>query len=159
MTQLIGNIANCNKLLAWLDGGAPHAVLDMGTTVRAPEKWDDDEDTLGNICGTICCIAGAAFQMSLTPDGSFPPDILQEAEEASMDDVMWGAATWLGLDVLCKGKIQNNGLVLDLFCPDIAYDAGFVNPTPADAAAAVRRVMAGEEAWPMPRTRSGLSFP
>ena len=67
------NVENCNKLLEWLDAGAPHAVFDITVgNMRVIERKDDNGEIRNSWvaeqvktkgvgdCGTVCCIAGAA---------------------------------------------------------------------------------------------------
>ena len=56
------------RVLAWLDKGAPHEEargmsFEMRSFIRVPVTSSTDE----NWCGTACCIAGAALTLNDTP--------------------------------------------------------------------------------------------
>lgn len=141
------NISNFEKLLSWLDAGAPHFVFDMDHGLDYVEQVRDIEALLAYsnqrdkaACGTVCCIAGAAQLMSLAPEGELFPS--PEDQQRLVDYADWTntrdlALAWLGL------PSNNDPLGHDLFSFALAPN----NCTPQQAAAAVRRVMAGQEPW------------
>ena len=144
------NIENCNQLLNWLDDGAPHAVFNMDfcnmplSVVTGDDIEADTDDAtrrdeiileaktkgIGE-CGTVCCIAGAAAGMT-------QGDISKPLEEIQWHVIADTAIKFLGIEK------QNTLMSHDLFDNCLAPE----NCTPAQAAAALRRVMVGEEAWP-----------
>lgn len=152
MTKYIDgiNVENCNAILDWLDLGAPHAVFDMEISSLPVSQVcfdeDDEEDlekkgvfyeqveTKGiGSCGTACCIAGAAYGMmkgDISKTYGGPGGVTwQEMSEA--------AGEWLGVPF-------NN----DFYYNDLFENTRISkNATPADAAAALRRVMVGDDAW------------
>lgn len=154
----MANIENLTKLRDWLLDGAPHIVLDMNVGVSDWENVVDevaeyqdngltvdeyksvilrDQPGKGD-CGTICCIAGAASLMSLTPDGSFPPMPVQE-ENMYNNWFMTRNMAMKWLDVHDNDDWYGN----ELFSSELAPE----NCTPAQAAQAVQNVIDGLPAW------------
>lgn len=126
------NIQNLNRVAEWLEAGAPHVIFNMLVGIG---NVDELIDVSGHSdCGTVCCIAGAAQLMSVAPEGQEFPDIetqIQMQQNADWADTEEVALEWLGL--------QDDSLFSFHQAPD--------NCTPLQAAAAVRRVMAGQEPW------------
>lgn len=132
------NMDNLEQLAQWLEAGAPHVVFNMSYYIAELDevgtdyeerafRIESDQKGLGD-CGTVCCIAGYAAKMKCkkTANSSWP-----ETRDAAINI--------LGLE----HKHDAGGMGHDLFDPDLAPS----NCTPQQAAAAVRRVMAGEEPW------------
>ncbi len=141
------NVENCNKLLEWLDAGAPHAVFDITVGSACVIEYKDDDGhfmdpfvehqvkTKGiGDCGTVCCIAGAAAALKLG-DISTPVQGIEFTGIANL------ALDFLGLEK--QSGCHDPWLLHDLFDPDLAPS----DCTPQQAAAALRRVMVGEEPW------------
>ena len=154
MTQ--PNIPHLTQLAEWLEAGAPHAYfsMELGICPATDEGIFDNccSATLEELfwhtneldkpaCGTVCCIAGAAQLMSIAPDGQIFPS--QKAQDEFMAA---GKGSWL--------KTQIDALnYLGLEMGD-AYDHPLFDMrrapspcSPAQAAVAVRRVIAGKEPW------------
>lgn len=152
------NLENLEKLAQWLEAGAPEAVFSMNVGLAPADQDTIDTETAyvsinhmitetgqtgKGACGSVCCIAGASALMSMNddnPDGLFPS--FKRQSEIHRTRGGWGhnkreALYFLGLD--------NNDCHFghDLFDSDLAPD----NCTPAQAAVAVRKVMAGKEPW------------
>lgn len=141
------NIENCNKLLEWLDAGAPHAVFDISVgNMRVFERKDDageirnswvaeqvEAKGVGD-CGTVCCIAGAAAALS---EG----DISTPIQSDDFEVIATSALNFLGIEE--QEDPADRYMLHDLFDPDLAP----YNCTPQQAATALRRVMVGEEPW------------
>ena len=157
MTTL--NIPNLTKLAEWLEAGAPHAYFSMKIGVCPPtdkdvawssgrrytfEKLFKDSPELNKPdCGTVCCIAGAAHLMSEAEEGQLFPSLEEQLTfRPSWDNTAEAALDYLGLTRRPLSEIDYHR-AHDLFDMDLAP----ANCTPAQAAVAVRRVMAGEEPW------------
>ena len=141
------NVENCNKLLAWLEAGAPHAVFHMRFSngpienvcsiedlrTYYPSAYQQVEAKGIGACGTVCCIAGAAAGMA-------SGDIAKPLDEG-WHDVTDKALKFLGI------KRQSNPvdswMIHDLFDPFLAPE----NCTPQQAAQALRNVMEGKDPW------------
>lgn len=73
------NRENLQKLIDWLDAGAPHFIFDMRTDLESYYVQDLSERLFQQVeakgigeCGTVCCIAGwAAQQMGVKPEHDF----------------------------------------------------------------------------------------
>lgn len=120
------------QTINWLEAGAPERRFDMGKMI----EYDTDEPPT-NWCGTTCCIAGYVWQTAHTPD-DIPPGLY-----LYWDTIERQAATLLGL---------NFNVAHRLFYPsssdNIAYPEDWDTITPAQAAQAIRNVMAhGEPRW------------
>lgn len=127
------NIPNLLRLRDWLMAGAPHARFDMDTGLATEADCDDgysDYELMPNACGTVCCIAGAAYMMA---KGLMD----KQVEEMNFhDEVKKTALEWLGLpNISYMGHpLFNNGEAPK-------------NCTPIQAAEAVQRVIDGKEPW------------
>lgn len=141
------NVENCNKLLEWLDAGAPHAVFDITVgNMRVIERKDDNGEIRNSWvaeqvetkgvgdCGTVCCIAGAAAALK---EG----DISTPIPSVDFEVIATSALNFLGIEE--QEDPEDKYMLHDLFDPDLAP----YNCTPQQAAAALRRVMVGEEPW------------
>jgi hypothetical protein len=122
------NLKNCQRLLNWLDAGAPHALFDMSLGFCTVEDYDLEDvhnqiETKGlGECGTVCCIAGMAAAMA--NDGINP------------SSQMWET-------------IQHEAqMFLDLPSPTLFnHRLAPKNCTAQQAAQALRNVMKGETPW------------
>lgn len=140
------NIEALEKLAEWLEAGAPELVFNMDYGIVSEDGLDLEEmlvetgqTGLGG-CGSVCCIAGAAYLMSIAPEGSMFPDLNTQIQfqEEYWHIIAGGALTFLGLP---PGR--DDFFHHDLFSSDLAP----YNCTPKQAAVAVRRVIAGKEPW------------
>lgn len=145
------NIENLNKIKTWLEAGAPHAVFDIhvgnspltdegvceNTSYSTVEEYFDGQPVPSD-CGSICCIAGAAYLMSKAPEGQLFPSITHQMRlEPSWSTTRDTALEYLGLP-------ENNVFFgHDLFDSALAPDGC----TPAQAAVAVQNVIDGKEPW------------
>lgn len=131
-------LKNFKPLLDWLDAGCPHIAFSMEYSLNPLEDVEDDYD-LGDYfadrdqppppdCGSVCCIAGFVYQ-SVTGD----------LNERYWSEIQAVAAKHLGLTQDEPTKFFE----YNLFNPDLSPP----HCTPAEAAAAVRRVMKGEAPW------------
>lgn len=120
------------KALAhWLEHGAPHVVFDMTQGMTLPDEPEHLREAAQKGCGTVCCIAGYAALL----DG-------YERPTDAYPDLDWEPLRDQALNAL---GLPNNGEWYghDLFDNELAPH----NCTPTQAAAAVRRVIAGKEPW------------
>jgi hypothetical protein len=136
-------LPNLVALAEWFEAGAPGWTFDMRRGLEIP--LDDLNRPIENDCGTTGCIAGAAFAMSLaamTPierARQFRKHHIHptDGREYLFDGVAYAAADWLGLEVDPNAWYKH-----DLFDPH-----GLCRVTPADAARAIRNVIAGVDPW------------
>ena len=120
-----------NKVLAWLDAGAPHEKtgfsFDMSSYVH------DGEPCVTHPCGTTCCMAGAAIAFA-------SPAVFKELRADSYDVNVKSAAAAL-LDIPVSDADE-------LFSP-IFLDYEYADVTPALAANVLRKyVKTGKVVWP-----------
>lgn len=154
----ITNLTNAARLLDWLDKGAPHTafsldwavatpdeVLGEGATVGDDERKGDPEEQHVSVgvdnpaCGTVACIAGAAYLME---KGLFGTN--------DATPVAWAAVKRVALEFL--GVPENDAAWLQtmprVFDPDAARDAMERSANAADAAQALRNTIKyGEPRW------------
>lgn len=156
------NIENLKRVQRWLEEGAPHATFAMEDGVTTNAEFENEMDlSISTLreergqaseskadCGTVCCIAGAAYLMSKAPDGQVFPSFKEQAKLMSDGSYHhWGevrdaALKFLGLTMSRNLKTGHYGHAL--FSTAEAPD----NCTPAQAAAAVQRVIEGKRPWP-----------
>lgn len=133
------NHDNINKVIDWLNRGAPEAVFSMKYALRPiDDTWvgdPDDEDyqelapseraKIGNnSCGSVCCIAGAAAQF----DGVSPTDPAYNAWSPIQDR----ALSYFGINPRDHERLP---WMLPVFDPDLAPN----NCSPQQAAEALAR--------------------
>lgn len=145
------NLKNLETLAQWLEAGAPHQNFTMEYALNLTEDIEDEPEffldqrgqTLDTDCGTVCCIAGAAFLMSKAPEGQMLPDpetqVTLVRRYPHWNTLEKEALEWLGLEA----QYPDASFQHDLFDPNMAPP----RCTPRQAAEAVRRVMKGEEPW------------
>ena len=119
------------QTINWLEAGAPERRFDMG-------KMIDYDDKPNNWCGTTCCIAGYVWQQQNSPSDVPTHNIYEFWNQIEVQ-----AAAMLGL----KPAIAHR-----LFYPSSSdnrsYPGEWEEITPAEAAQAIRNVMAyGEPRW------------
>jgi hypothetical protein len=119
------------QTINWLEAGAPERKFNMIKMI----EYDDTPPK--NWCGTTCCIAGYVWQQSKTPED------IQGGLYVYWDTIEAQAAAMLGL----KPAIAHQ-----LFYPSSSdnrsYPGEWEEITPAEAAQAIRNVMAhGEPRW------------
>lgn len=144
-TKNAQGLLNLAKLADWFEAGAEHWTLDMkrGCTI-ARDTYSDKP--IPETCGTAGCIAGAAFSLAVHEMDPFdrrrlfaratPKDDTQD--EFAFDDVRKVALDWLGLED------DKSWYGHPLFSSDKAPEG----VTATQAAAAIRRVIAGQDPWP-----------
>jgi hypothetical protein len=137
-------VENMNKVIAWLEAGAPHAYFDMEYGVE--DVYDDFFNQHYSIykdvpkkedCNTVCCIAGAAALMSYAEDNQLKTVFPENHVDMRWDEIEDRALCYLGLpkDDIAFGN--------QLFSHEIAPE----NCTPKEAAEAMKRLLKGEKAW------------
>jgi hypothetical protein len=139
------NVKNMNKVIAWLEAGAPHAYFDMDYGVQQPNDFEffGNYTAYKNVeekenCGTVCCIAGAAALMDYAEEIDYKGVFPKISPEMRWQEVEKRALKYLGLPKDCA-DFGN-----ELFSPEYAPE----NCTPQEAAEAMKRVMKGEYPWP-----------
>lgn len=136
---------NLTKLHNWLMAGAPHVAFNMDygllnvdslshSSRRTIREVELNKPGVGD-CGTVCCIAGAAYQMATDSLGKVPR---AAAELLTWGEIQNKAAEWLGL------TLDDEHTFHPLFDPNLAPD----DCTPQQAAEAVQNVMEGKDPWP-----------
>jgi hypothetical protein len=148
------NLENLEKLAQWLEAGAPHVIFDMNvgvcpltdqdvydqTDYLTLQEYIDAHPNPTPDCGTACCMAGAAYLMSQAPEGQLFPSLEAQAKMTTLwTSIRNTAADFLGLHISQERWWVGHELFDQSLAPN--------NCTPAQAAAAVRRVMAGEAPW------------
>lgn len=131
------NYENLNKVIDWLERGAPEVVFSMHYALTAIDDTDlkNEDDPLDEGfhtlalteqakvrggCGSVCCIAGAAAQFA-----GMKPD-----EYDAWTDVQTRALNYFGI-----GVNESTPWMLPVFDPEWAPD----NCTPRQAAEALKR--------------------
>lgn len=111
------NFENINKVIDWLNRGAPEVAFSMtysNITSKGLPVYEDDTDTfspteleklLNGGCGSVCCIAGAAAQFS-----GMPP-----SENPAWSDIQARALEYFGFD-----HDEDTPWMLPVFDPDYA---------------------------------------
>lgn len=133
------NLEHLEQVALWLEDGCPHVIFHMKESLstyrpevdvltRAPHESQLEKL---NTCGTICCIGGYAAQLAgikpTTMDAPNWSNIRQTALEYL--DLPWSRENfWVGHDLFDHNKAPRP-------C------------SPAQAARAVRNVMAGNPPW------------
>lgn len=164
MAQFIKNRTAYANILAWLDGGALKATLDMHNGILMVSEGVSDND-----CGSTMCIAGALAQMSV---GVFGKPITEWSSEQlsslritvgtelaahpqgeALDDYAqsdWQVTADTAVQYLDVGihelpiQLDPGSRGLDLFNPELAPP----DCTPAEAAQAVRNFdQFGDPCW------------
>lgn len=121
------------RLAEWLEAGAPHALFDMQygyvSNTSDPDLFENLVPDSEPECGTVCCIAGAAFML--------------EGRTLTLREDNWEPVRDEALKIL---GLPNRGTYMghELFDPSLAPQ----ECRPQDAAKAVRRVMVGRKPWP-----------
>lgn len=124
------------QTINWLEAGAPERTFNMSKMVEYANPNDDTRPE--NWCGTACCIAGYVWQQQKTP-----ADVLTHNIYDFWYTIEAQAAEMLGL---------RPAVAHQLFFPSSSdnrsYPGVWDEITPAEAAQAVRNVMAhGEPRW------------
>lgn len=149
------NFKNVNRVLEWLYNGAPHTTFSIEVGSAGVDEYieiyqDDVEDSpeVPEGCGSVCCIAGAAFQMDLGIFGDIEPDA-----DYPWTHVQHGAERFFGIDTdnlgpQIMGEYANDFWMLDVFSPHLSREALGGQPTPAQAAQALLNFAKdGDPAW------------
>jgi hypothetical protein len=156
------HIPHLTQLAEWLEAGAPHAYFSMELGVCAATDSGvadatSDYSTLGSLlrrtdemlkpdCGTVCCIAGAAHLMSVAEPGEIFPSLKRQQALLKDAEGDWAATRDAALEFLglsLHGDLMAQYKGHPLFDDELAPDPC----SPAQAAAAVRRVIAGKAPW------------
>lgn len=155
------NTENLEALAVWLEAGAPHKVVSSGENFLAINSFDmrdgvcieevyrNDEH---NVCGTSCCIAGAATQF-------FAPQWVMEQIE-SEGGAFRGEELSFYSRFAGKGRLGVREKAMELLGLDDEQATLLFTPpeklpyisyssiTPADAAITIRNLMAsGKVDW------------
>lgn len=167
------NDERLEKIAQWLESGAPEVAFDMSEGLAEGRYFDDIYDHRGTSrltaiaarndrpepeCGTVCCIAGAAYLMSKAPEGRvFPsPEVQLElmterdcGEECETPEDYARHGDWMRVETSARDWLEPTDfheqvMLMRLFNSAIAPE----ECTPAQAAEAVRRLMAGQDPWP-----------
>jgi hypothetical protein len=125
------NIERLTEVAEWLEAGAPERKFDMRTffdfDAKQPQNW----------CGTSCCIGGYVLSKYVYDN---PIDYFESVDS---DEVQAGNA--LGLT---QEQWRALFFIYDMKT-SIAYRASWKDVTPAQAAKAVRNLIAtGDTNWP-----------
>jgi hypothetical protein len=164
------HIPHLTQLAEWLEAGAPHAYFNMELGICA--ATDDgvadatgDCSTLGSLlrrtdemlkpdCGTVCCIAGAAHLMSVAEPGEIFPSLKRQQALLKDTEGDWAATRDAALGFLGLSRnLHESEMAVHKGHP--LFDAVLApDPcSPAQAAAAVRRVIAGKAPWKTTRSQ------
>jgi hypothetical protein len=154
MSKFIKNTENLNRLLDWLDNGAPHTYFDLSHTVinlNDEESYDGVSDDLiqaavENGCGTVACIAGAASLMHV---GLFGQVVDWELKEFGWTITQNRAVEFLGIPESVRRDADGcKYYMLPVFDPILAEVKLGREATAADAAAALRSfARCGDPCW------------
>jgi len=152
------NIPHLTQLAEWLEAGAPHTYFSMDIGICA--ATDDavssvslhytlEDALIGTAelakpdCGSVCCIAGAAHLMSIAGPGEVFPSPSAQRERVGEDHVPWAETMEAALAYLGLVDEGTTHMGHPLFSHRLAPHPC----SPAQAAVAVRRVIAGKEPW------------
>jgi hypothetical protein len=158
------HIPHLTQLAEWLEAGAPHAYFSMELGVcRATDGGvadaNNEYSTLASLlrrtdemrkpaCGTVCCIAGAAHLMSVAEPGEVFPSPKRQQALLETADGNWGDTRDAALEFLGLSHSLHGGEMAVYKGHPLFDDALAPDPcSPAQAAAAVRRVIAGKAPW------------
>lgn len=148
MSKFVQNEENANRLLEWLDHGAPHTAFALQVTVGSYEEsyhevaTEDEPDDDRN-CGAVACMAGAA---SLMHDGTF--GLPNASMDSTWEPIQTKAIAFLGIDVdELPEQIEHN--MLDVFSPRAAEQFGNIDHATAyQSAQALRNFIEfGDPRW------------
>ena len=155
MTQ--PNIPHLAQLAEWLEAGAPHAyfsmrvglcpatdegVFEASSNSSLEELFAGSNELDKPACGSVCCIAGAAHLMSIAPEGKGFPSAEAQRKLLESDEMYWPSTQGAAMKYL---GFEDKGGFLDH--PLFDFTLAPSPCSPAQAAIAVRRVIAGQEPW------------
>lgn len=140
------NIERLTAIAEWLENGAPHVRFDMSKGFAI----EVDPNDVTNVCGTSCCLAGAAVQFFDAPKEK-TEELLTEVKdnEDLEDDNYFVEYEW---ENIFNEAMQLLGLdhetAYALFRPDNGYGGLDRFNDPAWAARTIRHLIAtGEVDW------------
>lgn len=154
-TRFTENFENVNRVLEWLYNGAPHTVFSIEVGSVGVDDYNkyfaddhDDNPEIPEECGSVCCIAGAAYQMY---HGIFGEQYVEAEKDVYVPwhTVQSYADLFFGTDhEELPFQDSDDGHMLDIFDPALARSYLGGQPSAAQAAQALYNfATTGDPKW------------